>query len=175
MNKKRVCQQCGKEIITQGSKYCSAKCRNAFARAKYKKARLSMPERICIQCGKILPSRRWRYCSEDCYRKFQHAIYITHNPFRGTCAATTGAISELRVAIDLLAKGYDVFRALSPACPCDLAILKDSQLLRVEVRTGYTSISGNIYRSSITGKDATKIDLYAWVLPDKIVYEPELE
>ena len=34
--------------------------------------------------------------------------------------ATRGAIAELRVATDLLARGYHVFRSVSPASPCDL-------------------------------------------------------
>lgn len=42
---------------------------------------------------------------------------------------------ELVVATDLLRRGYDVFRSLSPASTCDLAILKNRRLIRVEVTT----------------------------------------
>jgi len=74
-----------------------------------------------------------------------------------------------------MSKGYDVFRALSPACSCDLAVLKNGNLLRIEVRTAYVSPSGKFYKPSKKGDDPNNIDAYAWVLPSKIIYEPELE
>lgn len=134
-----------------------------------------MPERLCVRCGKVIYGLRWKYCSEECYQATNHAKYSTLNPFKGKTYATTGAISELRVAVDLLAKGYDVFRALSPNCPCDLAILKDGKLLRIEVRTAHISTSGKLYKTKNKRDDPNNIDHYAWVLPDKVIYEPDLE
>jgi len=133
--------------------------------------------KVCVICGKELGKGKQKYCSYECERSATKARFQAYNStlFRGKTTATTGAISELRVAIDLLAKGYDVFRALSPSCPCDLAILRDSKLLRVEVRTSFISISGKPYRTKKKGDDANNIDVYAWVLPDKVTYEPELE
>lgn len=50
--------------------------------------------------------------------------------------ATRGTVTELRVSAHLLEAGVPVFRALSPSCPFDLAILwKRDTLLGVEVRT----------------------------------------
>ena len=72
-------------------------------------------------------------------------------------------------------KGYNVFRALSPSCPCDLAILKDHKLFKVEVRTAHISTSGKIYKVKNKSDIHNNIDVYAWVLPDEIIYEPELE
>ena len=91
----------------------------------------------------------------------------------GKSIVTAGAISELRVAIDLLSKGYNVFRSLSPACPCDFVILKDKQLLRVEVRTTHISSTGKPYKA--ISKHDDPIDIYAWVLPNEIIYEPFLD
>jgi len=107
---------------------------------------------------------------------FREARYKRDNPtlLRGKTSATTGAISELRVAVDLLANGYDVFRSLSSSCPCDLATLKDGKLLRIEVRTVNMSASGNYYRSKCKRDDINNIDVYAWVLPNEIIYEPPL-
>jgi hypothetical protein len=48
-----------------------------------------------------------------------------------------GVLSELVVCVDLLQKGYEVFRGVSPSCSCDLAILKNGKLKRVEVTTGH--------------------------------------
>ena len=54
---------------------------------------------------------------------------------KGLSASTVGAISELAVCSDLLSKGYDVFRSVSPAAPCDLIAHKEGKLIRVEVKT----------------------------------------
>ena len=45
-----------------------------------------------------------------------------------------GACYELFVAADLIQKGFDVFRNLSPNGPTDLVILKQERLLCVQVK-----------------------------------------
>ena len=133
--------------------------------------------KYCVECGKGLPSNRWKYCSYECYSSYNHKKFKRENPniLRGNTAGTTGAISELRVAIDLLAKGFNVFRALSPHCPCDLAVLKNGKLLRIEVRTAYRSVAGKPYKRRSRRDDINNIDIYAFVLADEIIYEPILE
>ena len=50
--------------------------------------------------------------------------------------STRGAIGELRVAADLLARGRPVFEAASPASVCDLVYIdRRGHFVRVEVRT----------------------------------------
>jgi len=62
---------------------------------------------------------------------------------------TVGAIGELRVAIDLMSKGFDVFRALSPAASCDLLVMKEGKLFDIEVKSAARSpVTGKIYGSS---------------------------
>jgi hypothetical protein len=94
----------------------------------------------------------------------------------GLASATVGALGELLVAADLLIRGYEVFRAISPSCSCDLAILKDGKLLRVEVRTGYrTTVDPDAI--AIGKKQGThRADILAVVVhsPTRIRYEPEL-
>jgi len=99
--------------------------------------------------------------------------YYNYNPHPGIRASgTTGAISELRVSADLLYKGYSVFRALSPNCPCDLAILKGDKLLKIEVKTTCYSPSGAV----VYPKPKNDCyDILALVLDDKIIYKPALE
>lgn len=132
-------------------------------------------EKICINCGKALSKGQRKFCSPKCAGIFWKEKYLIMNPLKGKTSATTGAISELRVAVDLLAKGYDVFRSLSSNCPCDLAILKNEKLLRIEVRTAHISTSGKLYKTKLNRDDPKKIDHYAWVLPNEIIYEPELQ
>jgi hypothetical protein len=92
---------------------------------------------------------------------------------------TVGAVAELLVAADLLKRGYEVFRAVSQACSCDLAVLKNGALLRVEVRTGYFDANGAPFRNKLTAKDVGRSDIHAVVhhYPKGgtlITYSPEL-
>jgi len=49
---------------------------------------------------------------------------------------TVGAISEIIVATDLMKKGFDVYRAMSPHAFADIIVLKDGVMIQIEVRTG---------------------------------------
>jgi hypothetical protein len=92
----------------------------------------------------------------------------------GLPSGTTGAISELLVSSDLLRRGYAVFRALSPSCSCDLAILKGGRLFRVEVRTAYRHQKTR--RLFYPKVDPEKSDIAALVVGGtEIIYIPELE
>lgn len=72
-------------------------------------------------------------------------------------------------SVDLLEKGFEVFRSLSPNCSCDLIIQKDNKLQRVEVRTGF------VYKEKIAVSRKIRADILAIVLPKgKIIYEPNL-
>jgi len=73
------------------------------------------------------------------------------------------------VAVDLLARGYEVFHAFSPSCSCDLAILKDRSLLRVEVKTGYRW-KGKVHHAK--PRDGC-FDIIAVVIEgEPVIYEP---
>lgn len=88
---------------------------------------------ICIQCGRQVLRRGAKFCSAACQRK----RYFAKMGILGTGlpTGTTGAISELVICCDLLRRGYEVFRSVSPSCSCDLAVLKDGKLLRIEVKS----------------------------------------
>jgi hypothetical protein len=107
--------------------------------------RLMEPQN-CAHCNKeFVPRQRYatrqRFCNHSCAIKAQNIRMGVGSAYdKRINRSTVGAISELIVCVDLLAKGYEVFRAVSPACSCDLAILKDKQLLRVEVKTGYKNV-----------------------------------
>lgn len=84
---------------------------------------------------------------------------------------TKGAIGELSVCADLLSKGYAVFRAVSPHCPCDLVVIKGTQTLRIEVRRGIRSKGKNYLVPK--KDDMGKQDAFAWITPEGIVYSPD--
>jgi len=128
--------------------------------------------KLCLWCKEeILEEtkhyKRKKFCKESCgakyYRKnkYNHTIY---NIAKGT----VGTIQELYVTIDLLKKGYEVFKSISPCCSCDLAILKSGKLLKVEVTTGYGV--GKIIMHPPKNKD--KYDILAVVVNGEIKYEP---
>jgi Holliday junction resolvase len=48
---------------------------------------------------------------------------------------TLGALNELRIAVNLLSLGWQVFRALSPNGPADLIAVKGRTILKVQVKS----------------------------------------
>jgi hypothetical protein len=104
------------------------------------------------------------YCSPECRKSYgKRQQFDTYVP-----CGTIGALGELLVAADLLRKGYEVFRSVSPSCSADIMIYRDGKSKRVEVRTGHRQNSGKINANRIH-----RADILAIVLIDQIVYEPK--
>lgn len=122
----------------------------------------------CLVCSSEIenksgkPIKRIRkFCSNICSRKHQSARYLSQNQFKlHLPSATVGAIHELLVSVDLLRKGYSVFRSLSPSSPGDLAILLNGKLLIVEVTTASRTVAGNL---AYAKHDSSKFDVIAVV------------
>jgi hypothetical protein len=132
----------------------------------------------CVNCGGEIPGHRVRrtkgaakWCDPSCANEYRKKLYAGQNTIWNIASGTVGAINELRVSVDLLVKGYAVFRALSPACPCDLVVLYDGRVFRVEVTTGHRSVGGNIQYPK---KDNTRYDVLAVVVQDAIVYSTDV-
>jgi hypothetical protein len=121
-------------------------------------------------------AQRSRYCSNKCRKEHVKVTYKEKNPgLLNVCTATVGAIGELRVCVDLLMKGYNVYRSVSPACSADLAITLKEKLLRVEVTTGYLDCKGNVVNNKKYA-DQSKFDVVAIVLKSgEIRYLPPLD
>jgi hypothetical protein len=81
-------------------------------------------------------------------------------------ATFVGASSELKVCADFLLAGYEVFRSVSLNCSCDLVVLKNGEVFRVEVKTGY--------KKQIPSADKTRFDILAVVNGEGISYYPAL-
>ncbi len=175
-----LCRVCGIKLLSKGpqKKLCSKEClridaNNAYKNGKRYKKR-DKKELLCENCNKIIPNPHTfrKYCNEQCQKEF---IKKKHEKFESTTkelgTTKVGAIQEMLVCADLIKKGYDVFRAICSSCPCDIIILKNNQLLRVEVTTGYiTSANGYV---KIPTKDYSKFDILAIVLGNsEIIYDP---
>lgn len=124
-------------------------------------------DRKCVECGNgFKGTLKQNRCSKACV--LENEKYI--KPYPGLPTGTVGAIQELRVSIDLMANGYEVFRAISPSCSCDLLALKNGKMFDVEVRTGYERKNGWVGCPN-QGIRAKHLVI---ALPDRLVYKPVL-
>jgi|SRR5208282_862258 len=112
---------------------------------------------------------RQKYHNPSCQRGHYSAKHSAV-AYPDLTTGTVGTIGELRVATDLLTKGYDVFRSVSTNCWTDLVVNVDGKFLSVEVKTGRRAKNGGIQHP----KPKTKTDVLAIVLPNEIVYQPEI-
>lgn len=129
-------------------------------------ARFKLTERVCKTCGKPFMGYGTKiYCSAGCRKSSNNRQrFDAYVP-----TGSIGALGELLVAADLLRKGFEVFRSVSPSCSADIMIHRDGFSRRVEVRTGCIENSGKILANRVH-----RADILAIVLPDKVLYEPEL-
>ena len=124
--------------------------------------------RTCILCDKEFMGQVNQLRCYDCSLKKGGFSQFKLN---GIPPGTVGAIAELKVSVDLMTKGFHVFRALSPSCLCDLFAIKNDKQFDIEVRTTYRGNTGVIYKN----KNKSTAKYFAWVIKDEIVYEPILE
>ena len=92
----------------------------------------------------------------------------------GIDVVSIGAVGELAIATDLIKKGFNVFRSLSPASPVDLVVIREGYMCSLEVRTSKRANSGGL-RASRQIHDYSP-DMFAFWLGDEDSYfEPETE
>jgi hypothetical protein len=131
---------------------------------------------LCRYCSQPIPADRLRFhavfCSSTCRSASHKSNYRSLNILTGLSSGTVGAISELVVTTMLLQMGYDLFRAVSPACSCDLIAVTAGHSWRIEVRTGsYSPIGTPIYGWS--GKDHVRSDVLAVVVNGRdVIFKP---
>jgi len=134
----------------------------------------------CLQCGspvppiKNKPTAIRKYCSLACTRASE--LQKRYGPdYKFLTRTVRGAVSELIVCADLLARGYEVFRAQSPTCSCDLVVQANGRLFRIEVRSATRNLNGTLaYTWSV--HDQSRSDILAAVEPDgRITYVPEID
>lgn len=76
------------------------------------------------------------FCTYNCYLNFHKANQKEFNDYIDLSTGTIGAMAELIVGADLMRKGFEVFRAMSPSSYSDLIAIKNGTIHKVEVRTG---------------------------------------
>ncbi len=129
-------------------------------------------EKQCKHCGKTFKTTNSTklYCDTWCLRKETRNKYEKAFMFKGQRdihRTTLGAINEYRVCVDLLMKGYEIFKSITPNCSCDLIMLKDNKIKRIEVTSGYR-VNGKIYANK---HNKSKYDIMVIVVNNEILYE----
>ena len=111
-----------------------------------------MKTKACSVCSKQYYGRENSVtCSHIC-REERFKKKFGRYSDKSIPSGTVGAMSELAVSMDLMKKGYSVFRALSPACFCDVIAVKGEQVLKIEIRTGYIAYNGKLsYPDNVRG------------------------
>jgi len=126
----------------------------------------------CKQCDEVLIEKKQRnhsvWCSKTCRLRFDRTRRREDNLISGLPTATTGAIHELLVCTELLRNGFYVYRSVSANSPYDLIAIKEKLLLRIEVTTAYTILSGKIMVSKKL--DRERFEILAAVVAGEIVY-----
>jgi predicted nucleic acid-binding Zn ribbon protein len=136
--------------------------------------------RRCICCGRPLPKDSPLYrqhCSSSCRLGKSRPLRARKTSRKSSqdgvlTSGMSGALNELIVSADLLARHIHVFRALSPSCPCDLIVLHDGKLLRVEVTAGAYNLTGGF---TYIKHNSDNYDVIAVVFKDRsICYLPDI-
>lgn len=115
------------------------------------------------------PVGRQKYCTRQCCADHYHQRTFKQ-AYPGVTKSTAGDIGELRVGVDLLAKGHDVFKSLSVNGEIDLIVAVNGLLRTVQVKIGHRSATGELRFP----KPKSKTDIVAVVLADEIIYLPNL-
>lgn len=133
----------------------------------------------CEQCGEQYEqtTKRQRYCGPRCSSKHFNGLATVPlgSPAYGDGLSfqTKGALSELRAAVDLLARGYHVYRSMSSSAPWDIVVaIPSGRLVRVEVKTAVLMADGSARGGSLK---RNVYDVLCFVTRDGIVYEPPIE
>jgi len=129
----------------------------------------------CSECGNDLApgkiKRHSKYCSRECRRSASLKLCTQYNPqLILPRNKNRGAVNELLVCADLMENGFEVFRSVSQSASCDIAILSDSKLYRIEVTTGVWTRGG--FLNSVP-HDRNKYDVLAIVIGRDVFYKKE--
>jgi hypothetical protein len=138
---------------------------------------------LCPTCGDFFKPRdeRQKFCSKRCFGRYQREMELAKRPLLigeinpDLAPCTIGAVGELLVAADLLRQGWAVFRAVSPACFCDLVAYRKGILRFIEVRSG--GRRSDAYDTLVFNRKLSKYGRpteFAVILPagNEIIYVP---
>lgn len=130
-------------------------------------------EKVCRECKiKFLATgfhqHRRLYCTQECASRYSRRDKVERfSTNLGLNTHTIGAVGELRVCVELMCLGFDVYRAQSPSAKSDLVIVRDRKCFLVQVK------NGTLWKSTgyiTVPKDKHDYDILAVVLAREILY-----
>ena len=136
------------------------------------------PTRTCIVCGRPFekPNSRRAVCSDACrLNRARQEPKKTIGTGLGVDRQAIGAMGEMLVSMDLIARGFFVYRNVSASGPCDLVAFRRGETpIKVEVKVGHLLANGRAIGAPCSpGHD---YDTLAVVLPDRSIrYYPLLQ
>src|ERR1700733_9962221 len=106
---------------------------------------------VCPMCKNPLPEKRNRsnvFCGKTCRDK-SYVELKRDKLAQDIAPSSRGTIAELMVCSDLLLKGFEVYRAVSPSAKCDIIAVVPSKnvIVRLEVKSSwvtYTKSDGSV-------------------------------
>ena len=123
--------------------------------------------KVCLQCNEPISHKSAIYCSPSCRYEYGKAARGIRDDIS---RSSIGAIAELLVCADLLDRGLEVFRSVSPTAKCDLICYDGQICTRIEVRKGMkSSPNASIKFHRKVWDDA---HVYAVVMGEFIEYVP---
>lgn len=132
----------------------------------------------CTECHEeFKPTRSSNLtCSKICARIRDKRLRPVTLRLTGLATSVqVGVMHEHVVMVDLLRRGLQPYKSISPDAPVDLAVLCGSRLIRVEVTTGYRTKQG-VNPRNIKLEKAHGWDVLAMVEIDgKITYTPPID
>ena len=142
-------------------------------RSKRKTVRIGNGDMSKVEARKLLLSLIERDNGAHSFQVFDgpsgYVPFDTECPtWRHLPPSTKGAAGELSVSLDLMRRGWDVFRALSPCASCDLVAVRGNVTLRVEVKCA--SVDKDMKAQIAVGRQLGKFDVLAVVSGDGSVY-----
>ena len=126
-------------------------------------------------CGKeFIPGPRQKgikHCSRKCTRAAENLRRHGEGRSNGLFTGTQGAVGELVAASNLLERGFEVYRSMSPFSSCDLIAMKNGKLIRVEVKYRTSPIAAGY---DVGRHQRSKFDLLVVITPSGVSYRPEI-
>ena len=130
----------------------------------------------CAQCGKRYDRRYWSgahgqgysdiHCSRECSRidQLEHSKALRNALSTKIATGNLGAGNELLVCVDLLFRGFEVFRTIAQNSKCDLIARKNGTIFTIEVRTAIVA-PGPDLRPTCAKRPTDECDVWAIVFP----------
>lgn len=112
----------------------------------------------CDFCNEVFVALRddKRFCSKEC-----RIEYNNQRPENPLTPSNYGTILELQVSIDLMNKGYEVFKSVGTNSKCDLIARRGNCYYAIEVRSGRNTYGNKIEYNKKATDDC---DVYAVAL-----------